>query len=300
MAATSPSISAEIVAAVRALEVRARRAVREGLGGRWRSSVRGAGLEFAEVREYVVGDDARTLDWNVTARTGRLQVKRFDEEREQTLFFLIDVSRSTEATKLACVQRSWRAAAAEAIALLGFAAAEAGDRVGALLVSDRIEEVIPPRHGVTALLSLLARVLAWSPRRRATDLDQVLRAFLGLSTRPCLAFLVSDFHELPRGVTLAAMARRHDLVALSLRAPLLLELRGLVRCEDPESGATYEVDLSDGVVRRELEARIERDRTELMARFGRAGAEVVELATDRSTLPALIAWSRRRALEVPA
>src|SRR6185436_6140586 len=81
-----------IVAAARALEVRARRSVREGLGGRWRSGLRGAGIEFAEVRDYVPGDDARTVDWNVTARTGRLQVKRFDEEREQTLFFLVDRS----------------------------------------------------------------------------------------------------------------------------------------------------------------------------------------------------------------
>ena len=121
------SLAPELLAAARELELRARRSVREGLGGRWRSALRGAGVEFAEVREYVPGDDARTLDWNVTARTGRLTVKRFEEEREQTLYFVVDLSRSCLS---AAARGRGATAAAELVALAGSAAAEAGDRAG--------------------------------------------------------------------------------------------------------------------------------------------------------------------------
>src|SRR6185436_11238955 len=160
------AIAPAILAAARDLELRARIAVREGLGGRWTSAVRGPGVEFAEVREYVVGDDARTLDWNVSARTGRWHVKRFDEEREQTIFFLLDGSLSCRTPGAV---RSAAAAAAEAVALLGLAAVEAGDRIGAVFFTEGVDRVIAPRHGTTALLALLTQWLAHTPARRGTD-----------------------------------------------------------------------------------------------------------------------------------
>jgi len=289
----APAIAPELAAAVRALEVRARRTVREGLGGRWTSAVRGAGVEFAEVREYVAGDDARTLDWNVSARTGRLHVKRFDEEREQTLFFLVDGSRSCRAP---AGERSWPAAAAEVMALLGLAAAGAGDRVGAVFFSERIERVLPARHGTTALLALLARHLSHAPARSGTDLDATLLEFLRLRVRPCLAVVLTDLHAAARPATLRAAARRHDLVVIALR-PAWFDReppRGLLRVEDPERGAGRLIDLGDARVRVAFAARIEAERREAAALVREAGAELVELATGGPLVAPLLEWARRR------
>jgi uncharacterized protein (DUF58 family) len=290
------SIAPEILAAVRDLEVRARRSVREGLGGRFKSAVRGAGIEFAEVREYVAGDDARTLDWNVSARTGRLHVKRFEEEREQTLFFLVDGSRSC---RIAGSTRSWAQAAGEAMALLGLAAAQAGDRTGAVFFSEGIDRVVPPRHGTTALLSLLAQHFAHEAPHAGTDLDAALRQFVRLRARPCLAVVLSDLQRLPSAATLRAAARRHDLVVLALRPAWFDRLpeRGVLRLEDVESGARFAADLGDRRVRAQLSRRIEREREGAAALLRRAGAQLVELSIERPLLPPLVAWARRRALE---
>jgi len=292
----APPIPAAILAAVRGLELRARRAVREGLGGRWTSAVRGAGLEFAEVRDYVPGDDARTLDWNVSARTGRLHVKRFDEEREQTVFFLVDGSRSCRARGGA---RPWPDVAAEVMALLGLAAAEAGDRTGAVFFSEGVEEVIAPRHGSTAVLSLLARFLARTPKREGTDLDASLREFLRLRVRPCLAIVLTDLHDLPSDVTLRAVARRHDLVVVALRPGWFDELppRGLLRVEHPEQRRRFLLDLFGASKRAELSRRIASERADASQRIRRAGAELVELSVERPVLLPIAAWAARRALE---
>jgi uncharacterized protein (DUF58 family) len=297
-AASDRAIAPEILAAARDLELRARRAVREGLGGRWTSAVRGPGVEFAEVREYVVGDDARTLDWNVSARTGRLHVKRFDEEREQTLFFLLDGSRSC---RTAGATKPWPHAAAELLALLGLAAADAGDRIGAAFFSEGLDRIVPPRHGSTALLALLAQWLAHAPPRAGTDLDATLREFLRLRARPCLVLVVTDLHDRASDATWSAMARRHDLVVLALRPPwfdlpaAVAERGGCVRFADPESARRRLVDLGDARVRAALRAQAEAERHEMAQRLRRAGAELVELASEGPLVAPLSAWTRERA-----
>jgi uncharacterized protein (DUF58 family) len=292
-----PGVGPEVLAMVRELEVRARPSVREGLGGRWTSAVRGPGVEFAEVREYVAGDDARMVDWNVSARTGRLHVKRFDEEREQTLLFLVDQSSSCT---IGQEESSWGAAAAEVLALLGLAAAEAGDRIGALEFSRGIERVIPPRHGTTALLTLLARWLERSRARDgggAADLEATLQEFLRLRTRPSLLLLLTDLSARASEATWRAVARRHDLVVLALR-PAWFDAppeRGLLRLQDPASGASVAVDFSDARVRAAFVERLARERRETAELLARAGAELVELSTAKPRLPPLLAWTRSRA-----
>lgn len=296
------AIAPEVLAAARALELRARRAVREGLGGRWTSAVRGAGVEFAEVREYVVGDDARSLDWNVSARSGRWHVKQFDEEREQTIFFLLDASLSCRG---AGAKRSAIAAAAEVVALLGLAAVEAGDRVGAAFFSEGIDRVMPPRQGRSALLALLSRWLAHESPRRGTDVDATLREFLRMRTRPCLALLITDLHDGASAATWSAMARRHDLVVLALRPtwftrtaedrPRRDDDAGCVRLADPESGRRFVVDLGDAAVQARVQQRIADERRTASETLRRAGAEIVELGVDEPLLAPLVAWTRQRA-----
>src|SRR5262245_62688827 len=182
------ALAPELLSVGRALELGARRSVREGLGGRWRSALRGAGIEFAEVRDYVPGDDARTLDWNVTARSGRLTVKRFEEEREQTLFFVVDLSRSC---LLGGGARAWRDAAAELVATAGCAAAQAGDRCGLALSAERIERIVAPRHGANHALALAAEVLSHEAAGRRSEPARVAREFLRLRARPAPVFWIS-------------------------------------------------------------------------------------------------------------
>src|SRR5262245_35268106 len=261
------ALAPELLSVARELELRARRSVREGLGGRWRSALRGAGVEFAEVREYVPGDDARTLDWNVTARTGRLTVKRFEEEREQTLHFVVDLSRSC---LLGGGSRPWRTAAAELVALAGSAAAEAGDRCGLVLATDRIERVLAPRHGLHHALALATEVLSFAPEHPGSDPGNVAKELLRLRTRPALLFWITDGADEWPPSSLAEVARRHDLVVTLLRGPWSEPpSAGLVRLADPEAaggGAVRVVDLSDRRVRTELLARIAADRAGWAAR----------------------------------
>jgi uncharacterized protein (DUF58 family) len=283
-----------VLAAVRALEVRARRAVRAGLGGAWPSAVRGPGVEFAEVREYVVGDDARTIDWNVTARTARPQVKRFDEEREQTLLFLLDGSRST---RVAPGARPWREAAAELLLLVGLSAAGAGDRIGALFWSGGADRLVPPRHGANALLALATEWLSWEGGSDATDLGATLAALLRVRHRPALLLIVTDGHALPDDAIVAQAARRHDVVFMVVRAGLLARLpeRGRWRFDDPEGGARHVVDLGSPAVRAALLARMEAARAAARARVVRLGAEWLELDGDGDLVAPLLEWARRRA-----
>lgn len=291
-------LAPELLSVARELELRARRSVREGLGGRWRSALRGAGVEFAEVREYVPGDDARTLDWNVTARTGRLTVKRFEEEREQTLHFVVDLSRSC---LLGGGERPWRTAAAELVALAGSAAAEAGDRCGLVLATDRIERVVAPRHGLHHALALATEVLAFAPQRPGSDPVNVAKELLRLRTRPALLFWITDGADEWPAPVLAEVARRHDLVVTLLRGPWSEPPRtGLVRLADPKApdGAIQVVDLADPRVHQALVERIAADRAGWAARTQAARADLLELASERSCAAPLLAWCRRREREL--
>jgi len=285
----------KVLAAARALEVRARRSVREGLGGRWRSGLRGAGIEFAEVREYVPGDDARTLDWNVTARVGRLTVKRFDEEREQTLLFVVDLSRSC---LLGGGQRPWRDAAAELVATAGCAAAQSGDRCGLVLATDRVERIVAPRHGTNHALALAAEVLAHAPAGTRSEPQRVARELLRLRTRPALLFWITDGADAWATESLAEVAARHDLVLSLLRGPWADPPRaGAVRFADPESGAVRVVDLGDARVHAELARRVAQARAEVASLARRVRADAIEFTVDAPPAAPLAEWCRRRARE---
>lgn len=290
----APLLDARLLAIVRGLEMRARRSVRSGLGGAWPSAMRGAGVEFAEVREYVVGDDARTVDWNVTARSGRLQVKRFEEEREQTLLFALDGSRST---RLAPGVRPWREAAAELLLLAGLAATQAGDRVGALFFGAAVERFHAPRHGREALLALATHWLGHGSTGAGTGLDAALAALVDARLRQSLLFVVTDGHGRVGDAVLARAAARHDLVFLMLRPGWLLRMpeRGRHRFDDPEGPGQFVVDLGSPRVRAELLARRDAAWRRERERATRFGADWLELDADGDLALPLLQWARGRA-----
>jgi uncharacterized protein (DUF58 family) len=287
-------ITPELLAQVRRLTIRSRRAVEEVFSGAYRSAFRGQGLEFAEVREYVPGDDIRSIDWNVTARAGRPFVKRFDEERELTVIVALDLSGSLSFGSRA---RAKRDAAAEAGALLALAAARNRDRVGLLLFSDRIELYLPPGKSRARALRIARELLAFEPAGRGTDLAGAFGFLNRVLRRRAIVFLVSDWRAAAFDRPLAHLARRHDVVALDVADPLERDLPsgGLLRVRDLETGRTGWVDASSRAARGAWKGALARRAKELDQTFRRAGVPRLALDADRPAAPTLIRYFERRA-----
>ncbi|MYB32154.1 MAG: DUF58 domain-containing protein [Acidobacteria bacterium] len=271
--------TAELLARVRHIEIRTRKLVTEALAGAYLSTFKGQGMEFSEVREYAAGDDIRAVDWNVTSRTGDLHVKKFVEEREQTVLFLLDVSRSFAFGS----RRDFkRATAAEASAALAFSAIRSGDRVGALLFTDRPEIRLPARKGRRHGLRVLRDLLYFEPEGAGTDLAEALGVLNRAVRRRATVFLVSDFAGDPpeRWVRpLRVAARRHDLIAVrvtDVREHAVPDV-GLIELEDAESGVPVRLDTSDRRVRDAFRARALKAHAAASRALRETGVDVVEV-----------------------
>ena len=284
----------ELVAHIRRIEIRARRLASTLIAGDYRSVFRGAGIEFAEAREYVPGDDVRLIDWNVTARMGTPWVKQYTEERELNVVCAIDLS----ASQLVARPTSGRLGmAAEICALLSFAAAYNNDRTGLLTFSDRVERFVPAARGTRHVLRLVREVLFHPPPRPATDIAAASDYLARVLRRRSVVFLISDFFDRGYEQSLRTLARRHDVVALTLIDALDLQLPdlGLLEVEDAEHGDRLLVDSSDpGVRRRYAQAARERAEARRAALISSAVDEV-EIRIDEGYLEPLVTYFRRRA-----
>jgi len=283
----------EMLEAVRRIEIRTLRLVDEMFSGEYHSVFKGRGIEFREVREYVPGDDVRTIDWNVTARTGSPFVKLFEEERELTVMLLADVSRSGH---FGSGPRSKMEVAAELCGVLAFAAIANKDKVGLVLFSDRVEKYIPPAKGKTHVLRLIRELLAFEPTGRGTDLNAPLQLIGSVLKRKATVFLVSDFWAGDFSTSLRVVNRRHDCVAVRIRDPRERTLPdvGLVRWVDAESGRTVLVDSSSPAVREALAARVRRHDTALERTLRRLSVDLVDIDATRSYVEPLQAFFARR------
>jgi uncharacterized protein (DUF58 family) len=268
--------------------------VEEVFSGAYRSAFRGQGLEFAEVREYVPGDDIRSIDWNVTARAGRPFVKRFDEERELTVVVALDLSGSLAFGSRA---RAKRDAAAEAGALLSLAAARNRDRVGLLLFTDRVELYLPPGKSRARALRIARELLAFEPEGRGTDVAGALGFLNRVLRRRAVVFLLSDWRAAAFERPLAHLARRHDVVALDVADPLerLAPAGGLIRVRDLETGRTGWIDASSATARAAWRGAVVRREKALEQTFRRVGVAHLALQADRPVAPVLIRHFERRA-----
>jgi uncharacterized protein (DUF58 family) len=248
------SIPPEILALVRRIEIRTRRLVEEVFSGEYHSVFKGTGMEFREVREYVAGDDVRTIDWNVTARTGDPFVKLFEEERELTVMLAVDMSRSGW---FGSGRRNKVEVAAELCGVLAFSAIANKDKVGLVLFSDRVEKFIPPGKGKSHVLRLIRDLLTFEPASRGTDLNEPLRLLGSVLKRKATVFLVSDFWSDDFATSLSVLSRRHDVVAVRTRDPreTSLPASGLVRWVDAETGEELLIDTSRAATLQQLSAR---------------------------------------------
>jgi Protein of unknown function DUF58 len=285
----------EVMQEVRRIEITTRHLVRDIVAGEYSSAFRGRGVEFSEVREYQPGDDVRSIDWNVIARLGSTYVKRYLEERELTVLFVIDVSASG---RFGSRVRTKEALAIEVCAVLALAAARNHDRVGAIWVSDRVEHFVPPRRGRRHVLRIINDLLSVEPQGTATDLAAGLGFADSILRRQSVVFVASDFLTTGYLPAFESLARRHDVVALRLYDARERELPdvGLVTVADPETGRWRIVDTGNPETRRrfrraaeEFDRRLQRD---LVQRRG----DLIPLETSRSYAEPLIAFFRRREL----
>jgi len=282
----------EILKKVSLIEIRTRKVVNELLAGEYQSTFKGQGVEFMDVRPYQPGDDFRTIDWNVTSRTGELFVKQYHEEREQTLLFAVDVSGSL---RFGTTGRLKSEVLAEVVALLAFSAVRNQDRVGLLLFSDRVELFIPPRKGREHVLRLIREIIYFQPAGRGTDFDGALAALSRLFPRRATVFLCSDFLSLP-GRALSVMARRHDVTAICVEDPAETELpaTGWIEWSDPETGRHGWADTSSPRLREKFKNLRTRQRQMTVAHLRRHGVDLVSLSTAADVVRPLVAFFRRR------
>jgi len=253
-------IPKELFQKIKRIEITTSRLVSDVFAGQYHSVFKGQGIEFDEVREYQPGDDVRTIDWNVTARTGKPHIKKFIEERELTVMVIVDVSLSC---RFASVNMLKSQLAAEVAAILAFSAIRNNDRVGLIMFTDKIEKFIPPRKGVGHVLRVIREVLYFEPEGNSTDIINALEYLNKVTTRKTIVFIISDFF--PAKITsesnesdalkrsLAIANKRHDVITITLNDPREMELPdcGLIALEDAETGDEVLIDSSNVTLRKQ-------------------------------------------------
>jgi uncharacterized protein (DUF58 family) len=287
----------ELIQRIRRIEITTRRAVEDTLGGQYHSVFKGRGMDFSEVRAYAPGDEVRSIDWNVSARTGHLHVKRFVEERELTVMVLCDLSASAD---FGSGRRTKAEVAAEIAALIAFSAVANGDRVGLALFTDEVERFVPPRKGRRHALRLVSEILRFRPRSPRTDLGAALELLRRAMRRRTVAFVLSDFldDEARFDRPLRVAARKHDVVPIRIEDALerTLPAAGLTLLEDPETGRTVRVDLSDHRGRARLEAEAAAADARLTRLFARLDLDHATVrADDADYVKPLLAFFQARA-----
>jgi uncharacterized protein (DUF58 family) len=287
-------IPQEILKKIRRIEIRTRRLVADVFSGEYQSVFKGRGIEFTEVREYLPGDDIRSIDWNVTARTGHPYVKKFEEERELTIMFVVDASGSGA---FGSVSRFKAELAAELCAVLAFSATRNNDRVGLVMFSDRIEKVVQPQKGRRHVLRVVRELLYTEPEGTGTDIPMALDYLANVVRRHAVVFLVSDFQTSGYDRALAVANRRYDLIAIDVSDPREHELPsvGLVELEDAETGERVVVDAADRRFVARFAEEMARRRAEKETGFRKLGVDRIAVSTDRPYVEPLERFFRMRA-----
>jgi len=284
---------------IRAVEIRTKRLVNTLFSGDYKSSFKGRGIEFLDVREYLPGDDVRTIDWKVTARFDRPFVKKFAEERELIVILVVDASGSDRfgTRRLFKLEQ-----AAQVAATLAFSAIRNNDKVGLVFFTDRIEKYVPPRKGRFHVLRLIRDILYFEPEHLGTMPAQALEFLMHVLKRRAIVFLISDligdgFRQEGFRKPLAVAARKHDLVVVSMNDPAEQELPdiGLVELEDAETGERVIVDTRDQMLRRRFRQFREDQRLELVRMFRQLGIDHIPIQTDEDWTPKLHRFFQERA-----
>ena len=237
-------IPAEILKKVRLIEIKTRHIVNNIFGGEYHSAFKGMGMEFAEVREYYPGDDIRAIDWNVTARTGKPFIKKYDEERELTVMLIVDVSASGFFGTGEYLKSDIMI---ELASILSFSAIKNNDKVGLLLFSDKIEEFIPPKKGKSHVLRVIREMIYHKAKDRKTDISIALEHIQKVLKRKSIIFLLSDFWDDSYQQTMKLINKKHDLINIQIldKAEIAIPKLGMVKFHDAETQKSAWIDTNN-------------------------------------------------------
>ncbi len=278
---------------LRRIAIKTRKLSNQIFSGSYHSAFKGRGISFSEVREYQYGDDIRTIDWNVTARHDKPFIKVYEEEREQTMMLLIDVSQSS----FFGTQNEFKNhIIAEISGVLAFSAITNNDKVGVMFFSDRVEKFIPPKKGKTHILRIISEIYDFHPKHNGTNIAEVLKYFNNVVKKKSIAFLVSDFMNSGFSDALKIAGKKHDLIGLHVYDEREAELpnMGLTRVIDTESGQEIWVDTSDKKLRDNYAKLFKDNQAQLKSLFGKSGSDLVSIRTDESYIIALMNMFKRR------
>jgi len=286
----------EIARKVKGIELRTKRLVNDVFSGEYHSVFKGRGIEFAEVREYGIGDDVRFIDWNVTARTGEPYIKTFDEERELTVMLLVDASGSGLFASRGTLKEEL---AAEVSAVLAFSAIKNNDRVGLIIFTDRIEIYIPPQKGKKHVLRVIREILYFKPQGKRTNITMAIEHLNNILKRKAIIFLISDFMDSGFESSVSVTARKHDLIAIKImdeREEVLTD-SGVITLEDAETGEVYYVDTSSKSLRKKYWMYMQQRKRDLSEFFNRSGIDQILLMTGKTYEDELIRFFKKRIRE---
>ena len=284
----------EILKKIQRIEIFTNRLVNTVFAGEYESVFKGQGITFDEVREYQVGDEIRTIDWNVTARMGQAYIKKYVEERELVMMLVVDMSASTS---FGSITETKAEIAAEIAALLAFSAIKNNDKVGLICFTDTVEHFVAPRKGKRHVLRVVRDILHFQPKQSGTNIETAL-AFVDRVLKPhSVVFLISDFKNTGYEKQLRLSSKRHSLIAVTLQDRRELELPdvGLIELEDAESGATMVVDTRSEEARQLYTALNQRADAERRQIFRTSQVDSILIRTDESYVKPLIRFFRQRA-----
>lgn len=285
----------DILQKVRRIEIKTKRLSDHIFSGEYHTSFKGKGMSFAEVRQYQYGDDIRSIDWNVTARTNEPHVKIFEEERELTMMLLVDMSKSLQFGSSDAFKND---IVTEIAATLAFSATNNNDKIGLILFSDQVELFIPPKKGKSHVLRIIRELIQFEPKSTQTNIGVALKFLSQVMKKKTIAFVVSDFmdDEKEYNQTLKIVAKKHDITGIKVNDIREKEMPnvGFVWMEDAESGQGMYVNTSDASVRNQYEAHFMEQDQYFKNTFARSGAGVIHLFTHDSYVKKLLAYFKAR------
>lgn len=293
MPSIESSRTKEILKKVRAIEIKTRGVVNELFSGEYHSVFKGRGIDFSEVREYLFGDDIRSIDWNVSARMGHPYVKVFQEERELVVMLMVDLSASG---LFGTLNSSKNEIAAEISAVLAFSALKNNDKVGLILFTDQIELFVPPKKGKSHVLRILRELLFFQPSGRRTNIGAALEYLNKVVKKRAIIFLLSDFYDENFDTGLKIAGARHDLVALRLhdRRELSLPDVNLLELTEAETGKSLIVDLKTPGLLTKYKKTVTGHFDSLKNTFKRYNIDHIDVDTSGEYINSLVTFFRKR------
>jgi len=285
--------TAEILKKVRKIEIHTTKLVNDMFGGEYQSVFKGQGIEFADVREYVPGDDIRSIDWNVTARSDKAFIKKYVEERELTVIFAVDMSGSQQFGSYYNLKSE---IAAEITALLSFSAVKNHDKTGLVIFTDTVEKFVPVKKGKTHVLRVVREILGYKAKKKKTNIQSAIEFLTRILTRTAVIFIISDFMDRDYEKGLKVLSQRHDVIAIQLKDPLesALPSAGIIEFQDIESGQTTLLDSSSKRARTAFQL-LESNRLERVDfLFKRLGIDKILISSHESYVEPLIRFFRKR------